>query len=162
VTKSTVIVGSAVVAVVVGLAIFLRPKPAAREELAAPATIPPALVQVLRTKMGRHDFQMRTLMSRVVLLDDDGIARAAGEVFDEPALARPLAGDELNGMLPERFFVLQEELRQHARKLVMASQRHDRAAVADEFAALSKSCLSCHEVYLRGRDFSTTGLGMDR
>src|SRR4051812_5743193 len=81
--------------------LFLRPRPVAHEELAAPATIPPALVHVLKVKMGRHDLQMKALLTRVVLLDDDGIARAAGEIFDEPALAAPLAGDELNGLLPE-------------------------------------------------------------
>jgi hypothetical protein len=93
---------------------------------------------------------MKELVSRVMLLDDDGVARAAGAMFDEPALARPVSGDELNGMLPERFFVLQDELRARARQLVIASSRHDRAAVAAEFAALSKTCLDCHQVYKHG------------
>ena len=149
-TKSAAIVGSAVLAGVVGLAIFLRPKPAGREELPAPGGVPPAMIHVLKTKMGRHDLQMQRLLSRVVLLDDDGVARAAGEIFDEPALGRPLTGDELNGLLPERFFALQDELRQQTRQLVIASNRHDRAAVANEFAALTKTCIACHEVYLRG------------
>ena len=72
--------------------------------------------------MARHDVQMRALLSRVVLLDDDGVARTAGEIFDEPALARPIGGDELNGLLPESFFVLQDELKARARRLVIASQ----------------------------------------
>jgi hypothetical protein len=149
-TRETAVFGSAILASGIFLALFLRPRPVAHEELAAPATIPPALVHVLKVKMGRHDLQMKALLTRVVLLDDDGIARAAGEIFDEPALAAPLAGDELNGLLPERFFTLQDELRKHAKQLVIASDRHDRAAVADEFAALSKTCVGCHEVYLRG------------
>ena len=73
--------------------------------------------------MARHDVQMRALVSRVVMLDDDGVARAAGEIFDEPALARPVAGDELNGLLPDRFFVLQDELKARSRRLVAASLR---------------------------------------
>ena len=100
--------------------------------------------------MARHQDQMRTLVSRVVMLDDDGIARAAGEIFDEPALARPVAGDELNGLLPERFFVLQDELKAGSRRLVAASLSKNHVAMADEFAALAKSCVNCHEVYLHG------------
>jgi hypothetical protein len=150
VTKSKALVGSVVLASVLGAAIFLRPRAAARDELARPVAIPPALVSVLKSKMGRHDVQMRELMSRVVLLDDDGVARAAGEIFDEPSLARPISGDELNGLLPERFFALQDEMRRQARQLVIASNHHDRVAVADEFAAMSKTCITCHEVYLRG------------
>jgi len=152
VTKSKAIVGSLVLASLVGIAIFLRPRRVAKEELARPASITPAMLAVLRTKMGRHELQMKELVSRVILLDDDGVARAAGEVFDEPSVARPFAGDELNGVLPERFFTLQDELRNRARRLVIASGRHDRAAVADEFAALSRACLSCHEVYMRGAE----------
>jgi hypothetical protein len=148
VTKAATLVGSAVLAAAVGAALFLRPKPIARETLAEPASIPPAARQVLRTKMGRHDVQMRALFSRVVLLDDDGIARAAGEIFDEPSLSRPVVGDELNGLLPERFFVLQDALRASAKRLVIASERHDRNAVADEFATLARSCVACHDVYL--------------
>ena len=148
-TTAATVIGSALLATAIGGALWLRPRPTAREHLAEPASIPPSARQILKSKMGRHDVQMRALMSRVVLLDDDGIARTAGEIFDEPALARPLAGDELNSLLPARFFDLQDELRSHARRLVMASERHDRAAVAEEFAALAKSCVACHDVYLR-------------
>jgi hypothetical protein len=126
---------------------LLRPGPVAREELAVAASIPPVARQVLRGKMARHDEQMRALLSRIVLLDDDGIARAAGEIFDEAGLARPIVGDELNGLLPERFFALQDELRARARRLVIASQQRDRAVIGDEFAALAKSCVACHQVF---------------
>jgi hypothetical protein len=149
-TKSTVLIGSLAVAGLVGTAIFLRPSPAGKGELARPTAIPAAMLDVIRTKMGRHDVQMKALFERVILLDDDGVARAAGEIFDEPSLARPITGDELNGVLPERFFVLQDDLRRRARQLVVASGRHDRTAVANEFAELSKTCIGCHEVYLSG------------
>jgi hypothetical protein len=117
------------------------------------------MLGVLKTKMGQHDLQMRELMTRVVLLDDDGVARAAGAIFDEPSLARPILGDELNALLPDRFFALQDDLRNRARLLVIASTHHDRAAVADEFAALSKTCITCHDVYLRGADVAATRSG---
>jgi hypothetical protein len=148
VTKSNVIIGAVAVSAVVGLALFLRPQRIARDELNAPGSIPPAAVAILRAKMGHHEAQMTTLLHRVLLLDDDGIGRAAGEIFDEPELARPVLGDELNALLPERFFILQGDVREHARQMAAASARHDRAAVANEFAALSRACVACHEVYL--------------
>jgi hypothetical protein len=159
VTKSAAIVGSLALATIVGAAVFLHARPSAKEELARPAAIPVAMLSVLKTKMGQHDLQMRELMTRVVLLDDDGVARAAGAIFDEPSLARPILGDELNALLPGRFFALQDDLRNHARLLVIASSHHDRAAVADEFAALSKTCVTCHDVYLRGADIAATRRG---
>lgn len=149
-TKAVTITGAAVLAGAVGLALLLRPQPMGNERLPETASIPPAARQVIRSKMGRHDLQMRTLLSRVVLLDDDGAARAAGEIFDEPSLARPVVGDELNGLLPERFFTLQDELKASARRLVVASGQHDHATMASELGVLAKSCVSCHQVFLYG------------
>jgi hypothetical protein len=157
VTKSTAIIGSLLVATLAGAAVFLRPRKKSSPILSRSHRRWP---KVLKAKMGRHDLQMNALMTRVVLLDDDGVARAAGAIYDEPSLARPVEGDdELNGLLPEPFFVLQDELRECARRLVIASSRHDRATVADEFAALSKTCVTCHDVYLRGAAIATPGLG---
>jgi hypothetical protein len=150
VKKTVTIAGSIFLAAVIGIGLFLRPRQTAQERLAAPASIPAVARQILRTKMERHDAQMRTLVTRVVLLDDDGIARAAGEIFDEPALAAPVAADELNNLLPRAFFALQDQLKSRARRLVAASMAHDHTAIADEFAALARSCVSCHQVYLHG------------
>lgn len=149
-TKSIALTGSLLLASAIGLALLLRPKPIAREELPASATIAPAARQVVRSKMARHEAQMKALVSRVVLLDDDGVARVAGEIFDEPALARPVQGDELNGLIPERFFVLQDELRERARQLVIASSSHNREAITNEFAAIARSCIGCHQVFVHG------------
>ena len=150
VTKTVTIAGSLILATAIGVGLFLRPRSTAREQLAAPSSIPAIARQALQTKMARHEIQMRTLVSRVVMLDDDGVARAAGEIFDEPSLARPVAGDELNGLLPERFFALQDELKAGSRRLVAASLSKNHVAMADEFAALAKTCVNCHDVYLRG------------
>jgi hypothetical protein len=149
-TKSSAITGSLFLASVVGAAVLLRSKPTAYDELPPSPAMPAAARRVVHSKMVRHEAQMKALVSRVVLLDDDGVARVAGEIFDEPALARPIGGDELNGMIPERFFVLQDELRTRARQLVVASSNHDRGAIANEFAAIAKSCVSCHQVFVRG------------
>jgi hypothetical protein len=149
-TKSLAASGSLVLAAIVGAAILLRPKPVAHDELPASTALPPAARQVVRSRMGRHEAQMKALVSRVVLLDSDGVARVGGEIFDEPTIARPIAGDELNGLIPERFFVLQDELRARARQLVIASQKHDSDAIATEFAALARSCVGCHQVFVHG------------
>jgi hypothetical protein len=149
-TKAATIIGAAVLAGAVGLSVALRPKLLGDAKLPESTSIPPAARQVIRSKMNRHDVQMRTLLSRVVLLDDDGTARVAGEIFDEPALARPVSGEELNGLLPNRFFTLQDELRASARRLVIASGRHDHGAMAEELGVLTKTCVSCHQVFLYG------------
>jgi hypothetical protein len=149
-TKTMTIAGSFVVAVGLGVAILLISRPIAREELPAPTAMPPAARQIVRARMERHEAQMKALVSRVVLLDDDGVARVAGEIFDEPLIARPHAGDELDGAIPERFFALQDELRAHARRLVAASGSHDRDAIADEFAGVARGCVSCHQVFVHG------------
>jgi hypothetical protein len=150
--RSLTLVGSVVLAAGIGTAVFLRPKPLAREELPSPSYIPAAARQTLKGKMGRHGLQMEALVTRVILLDTDGVARTAGEVFDEPVLPRPIAGDELYGLLPERFFALQDEMHARARRLVAASAKRDRASVIDEFGGLARSCVACHQVYLFGAD----------
>jgi hypothetical protein len=148
-TKHLVIGSSTLLAAaVVAALVFLRPSPTGRDHLAATPRIPPAARAVLTHRMQRHGDEMRDLVTKVILLDDDAAARIGGEIYDEPTLARPLGGDELNGLLPERFFVLQDELRGQARRLVEAVARRDRAAVGDELGRLTRTCVACHEVYL--------------
>jgi hypothetical protein len=150
--RSFVIASSTLVAGAVAVLLFLRPTHSISPgpELATPQRIPPAMSSIIRSKMRRHGEQMKTLVSRVVVLDYDGTARVAGEIFDEPALARPIAGDELNGLLPARFFDLQDAMRAQARVMVDAAARRDSKAVADSFGALAKTCIGCHDAYLAG------------
>jgi hypothetical protein len=151
--KRPILLGSSTfVAGVIAVLLFLRPTRSISPgpELATPERIPPALASVIRTKMGRHGEQMRSLVSHVVVLDYDRTARVAGEIFDEPALARPIAGDELNGLLPARFFELQDAMRAQARVMVDAAARRNNKAVSDAFGALAKSCIGCHAAYLTG------------
>jgi len=147
-----VIASSTFLAGAVALLLFLRPTRSISPgpELATPQRIPLAVGEIIRSKMRRHGEQMKTLVSRVVVLDYDGTARVAGEIFDEPALARPIAGDELNGLLPARFFDLQDAMRAQARVMVGAAAQRNSKAVADSFAALAKSCIGCHDAYVSG------------
>lgn len=151
--KSKVVVAtSTVVAGAIAIALILRPSHsiAPTPELGVPEHIPEAARAVIRSRMQRHGEQLGVLVSRVVVLDYDGAARTAGEIYDEPTLARPLTGDELNGVLPERFFVLQDDLRSQARRMVTAAASRDSAQLASDFGALTKSCITCHDLYLHG------------
>lgn len=149
----TIIATSTLVAGAIAVALVLRPTRSIPPgpELAAPDRIPPAARNVIRAKMRRHAEQLPALMTSVVVLDYNGVARSAGEIFDEPALARPLTGDELNGLLPERFFTLQDALRVAARQVVDAAARRDSAKLTQAFGGLTQTCVSCHDLYLHGR-----------
>jgi hypothetical protein len=146
------IVSSTAVAVVAALALLLRPSQTIHRgpEMAAPGRIPPAARAVISSKMRRHAEQLPALLMAVVVLDYDGVARAAGEMFDEPVLARPLTGDELNGLLPERFFQLQDELRVRVRQVVVAAAQRDGNRLSASFGELTRTCVACHAVYLSG------------
>jgi hypothetical protein len=146
------LISSTVVASVVALALLLRPSRNIHRgpEMAQPERIPAPARAVIRTKMGRHAQQMSALVTQVVLLDYEGVARTAGEMFDEPGLARPIGGDELNGLLPARFFTLQDDLRTQARQVVAAAAQQDAGRLAGAFSDLSKTCIGCHAVYLHG------------
>ncbi len=146
------ILSSTAVAIVLGAALLLRPSRTIHRgaEMAPPARIPPAARAIIASKMRRHAQQLPALLMNVVVLDRDGVARVAGEIFDEPALARPVAGDELNGLLPQRFFELQDALRAQARRVVAAAARPDSTDLPGAFGELTKTCVACHAVYLNG------------
>lgn len=107
----------------------------------------------LKTQMRTHARGMMELVSRVTLLDWDGVIVAAQRVLDEPRVARPVTGDatELNASLPARFFGLQDELRGDLQGLQRAAQAHDVDGLADSFAATTRTCVRCHDAYLTGR-----------
>ena len=148
----TIVAASTLVGCAIAVALFLRPTRSIPRgpELAAPERIPPAARAVIASKMKRHAQQLPVLVSEVAVLDYEGVARTAGEIFDEPQIARPITGDELNGLLPERFFVLQDALRTEARLVVEAAARRNGAELAGAFGDLTKTCVSCHDVYLHG------------
>jgi hypothetical protein len=147
-----VVLSSTTVAVFLAVALLLRPSRTVRQtaEMAVAGRIPPAARAVIASKMRRHREQMAALIMNVVVLDYDGVGRTAGEMFDEPALARPIAGDELNGLLPEAFFQLQDGLRAHLRQVVVAAAEHDPARLANAFGEATRTCVTCHAAYLSG------------
>jgi hypothetical protein len=69
----------------------------------------------------------------------------------ERRMSRPLTGDatELNSLLPEKFFVQQDDLRAQARLLATAAAHQSAFEVADAYGKVS-ACVRCHGVY-RGR-----------
>jgi len=150
--KKVLVVSSGVLAATVAVALFLRPARSIHggPEMAVPERIPAAARAVIASKMRRHADQLPELVSHMVVLDYDGVARAAGAIFDEPRLARPMGGDELNGVLPERFFVLQDQLQAAARAAVEAAARRDPQGTSTAAAALTRTCVDCHALYLNG------------
>jgi hypothetical protein len=146
-----VILGSSTaVAAIIATALFLRPSRTIWHgaELATPDHIAPAARSVIHSMMTRHPELVGDLVTRVILLDYDGVARTAGDLYDEPALAKPIVGDELNSALPARFFDLQKDMRDGARRVVEAAARKDGARIAEDFAALTRTCIGCHDLYL--------------
>jgi len=150
--KKIVAVSSGVLAVLVALALFLRPARTIHPgpEMAVPERIPGPARAVIASKMRRHADQLPELVSHMVVLDYDGVARVAGAIFDEPRLARPVTGDELNGVLPERFFTLQDQLQAAARAAVEAAAQRDPQGTAAAAATLTRTCVDCHALYLNG------------
>jgi len=145
-----VMASSTLVAGAIAVALILRPSRTITPELGAPNNIPAAMRGVIKKRMDRHGAQVTDLMSRVVVLDFDAAARTAGEIYDEPLLARPLGGDELNGLLPEAFFVLQDKLHAQSKRVVEAAAHKNAAELAEAFGTLAKSCVACHDLYLHG------------
>jgi hypothetical protein len=144
------IASSTLVAGAIALALILRPSRSITPELPAPPNIPAALQATIKKRMERHGAQVSDLIARVVVLDYDAAARVAGAIYDEPMLARPIGGDELNGLLPASFFTLQDSLHIHAKRVVDAAARRSAGDLADAFGALAQTCVGCHDLYLHG------------
>lgn len=146
-----------IVALVVmsGSASSAEPKKAAaaapaKKGLVAPTYLSPMARQLLKRRMARHGRDMMALVQAVLFLDRETTQRLAGELAAEPRLTRPIAGgeDDLNASLPERFFVLQDELRSRALGLVESSKNQDDAALATRLGELTQTCVACHSTYL--------------
>jgi hypothetical protein len=118
--------------------------------LPTPDYIPETARALLRKKMERHGQDARDLMFGVTLLQYDMAKAAAQRISSEPRLVRPIAGgeDDLNALLPERFFVLQDESRTRAQAVAIAAEKKDDKALADSYGRLMETCISCHSAYL--------------
>jgi hypothetical protein len=119
--------------------------------LPTPDYIPETARALMRKKMERHGQDARDLMFAVTLLQYDAAKASAQRISSEPRLVRPVAGgeDDLNALLPERFFVLQDEARSRAQAVATAAEKKDDKALADSYGRLVETCVSCHSAYLK-------------
>jgi cytochrome c556 len=115
--------------------------------------LPAAARMLLHAEMQRHGGQMRSLMWSTVTFDFDATAATARAIVAEPRIARPTTHDatQLNSLLPERFFALQDQLRERAAELATAAAAHDRTAIDAAYVQVERTCVACHESYLDGR-----------
>ena len=114
-------------------------EPARDDTLGRPDYLSDLARQILRRRMERHGRDMLHLMTGVVLLRREVVQTIAQELAREPRITRPLpdARDELNSALPEKFFLLQDELR------TTSSQREPRPTAAHSSSVPSASSSRC-------------------
>jgi len=106
--------------------------------------------QLLRRRMERHGRDLNQLATGVVMLRREVVLAIAQTISSEPRITRPLPDtrDELNSALPERFFVLQDEVRERAKALAEAAKNRDDAAVAEAYGRTIQTCVTCHVSFL--------------
>ncbi|MGZ3404931.1 MAG: hypothetical protein ACXVAN_00700 [Polyangia bacterium] len=151
--SSTSTLRRAAVVLAAGLIYVLSARAApTRKHLGEPEYLPEPARSLLHTRMQHHGAAMTELLATVVLLDYEGTERAAHEIATEPRLARPTSMDatQLNARLPERFFVLQDQLHTRAAQLESAATARDPGRLADSYGQLTETCVACHSVYLTG------------
>jgi hypothetical protein len=126
------------------------PRPALATELGKPKALPELAREILRSRMQHHGVELVTLIQSVVLLQHNLTEQLGTDIANEPRLVRSTSegADELNSALPERFFVLQDELRAHAKAVAGAAHRRDEPALASALGQLTETCVACHSVWL--------------
>lgn len=110
----------------------------------------PLARSIIKKRMERHGKDLLALTHAVLLLDREKAKRLATQVAEEPRFSRPIAGgaDDLNAALPERFFVLQDELRLKAKAVAEAASKADDVTLAARTGELMQTCVTCHSSYL--------------
>jgi Cytochrome C' len=132
-------------------------KPRSTPKLATPGYLNELTRGLLRRRMEHHGNDMLMLVQGVLLLQRDVVSEMAKSIVGEPRLTRPIEGGmgDLNSALPERFFVLQDELHSRAAALVEAVKTEDDVALAARLGDLTRTCVSCHSAYLNPPDAGT-------
>jgi len=125
--------------------------PAPPPRMRQPEHLPAAARMLLLERMGNHRQDVSALQAAVIFLEHEAVEALAERLAREPRLAPPGPGgaDELNSLVPPRFFELQDELRAKARRLGEAARAGDDAAIARAYGSLAETCVECHAVYLR-------------
>jgi hypothetical protein len=135
--------------------------PAPAQNLPVPERIGQETRAEIKTRMGLHATTMQNLVRSVVLLDRPTVRALANRIADEEMAARSGAlREERYPSLPRQFFVEQDELGATARQLAAAAiEGGDDRVLAERFGALTRTCVSCHSVYLHARPDSSPGSG---
>jgi cytochrome c556 len=115
-----------------------------------PERLPAAARALLDQRMQRHGAAMSDMLWATLFLDHDSAREIAVEIASEPRLARPFERDatQLNALMPERFFELQDELVANAEALAKVAETRDADGLAEAMARLTSTCIRCHSAYL--------------
>ena len=134
----------------VGAAPPLPVAPKAKPPSTRPELLTPLARSLLHKRMERHGDSMLRLVVSVTLLQREKAHRFATEIATEPRLTRPMPGDDqsFNNGLPERLFVLQDELRSRAKTLATVAQGSNDEAMASSLGLVLQTCVSCHSLFL--------------
>ena len=126
--------------------------PEAKKKLPPPGYLSPQLRKVLDKRMEHHGTAAMGLTVSVVLLAHDDVAELALKIADAPGLSRMREGQEdtLNALLPQRFFMFQDQLKRRARDLADVAAKRDNEKIHAAFSRLTQTCMGCHAVYLNG------------
>jgi hypothetical protein len=126
--------------------------PVPAQRLPAPEHVSPEARAEVKARMARHGETMSNLVRAVVLLDRPTIRVLATRIADEEVIARVGSGDQKRPALPRDFFAAQDELSAGARQLAAAAVAGgDDKVLAERFASVTRSCVTCHSAYLHGR-----------
>jgi cytochrome c556 len=129
-------------------------KPPMAQHLAAPEHVTAETRAQLSARMRRHGEVMSNVVRAVVLLDRPTIRVLASRIADEEDIAHTSspANDRLAGNVPHEFQIQQTALATAARALaVAAADQSEDQLLAQRFAEVATTCVSCHSVYLHGR-----------
>lgn len=131
----------------------LAAKPDAGAVESRAEVLAPLARSLLHRKMERHGNDMVRLVIAVTLLQRDKVQLFANDIANEPRLTRPMPGEEdaINAALPEKLFVLQDELRSRAKTLAEASRTASDETVAGDLGLMMQTCVSCHSAFLQPR-----------
>ena len=127
--------------------------PVAAQRLPAPEHVTPDARAEVKARMARHGETMSNLVRAVVLLDRPTIRILATRIADEEVIARVGSAREQQRLaLPREFFAAQDELSAGARQLAAAAVAGgDDKILAERFATVTRTCVTCHSAYLHGR-----------
>ena len=124
------------------------------QHLGVPEHLTPETRAALAARMGRHAEVMSNLVRAVILIDRPTVRALASRIADEEVIAQTNNPPPEPGslVLPRQFLGAQTDLATEARALAIAAgDRGDDQVLAQRFAALTTTCVSCHSVYLHGR-----------